>query len=118
MEDGGASHFAETVRLLKKKSPHLLVECLTGDFQGKLGCVELVSRSGLDVYAHNVETVEALTPMVRDRKATFRQSLSVLKHAKESKDGIITKSSMMLGLGETDDEVYAAIKGISRYVNC
>lgn len=93
------------------RSPKLLVECLTGDFQGNLDCVAAVARSGLDVYAHNVETVENLTPMVRDRRATFRQSLAVLRHAKEAQPSLITKSSMMLGLGETDEEVYQAMKG-------
>ena len=90
----------------------MLVECLTGDFQGNLDCVAEVARSGLDVYAHNVETVENLTPMVRDRRATFRQSLAVLRHAKAVRPSLITKSSMMLGLGETDEEVYQAMRGI------
>ena len=90
--------------------PHIFVECLTGDFQGDLDCVQRVATSGLDVYAHNVETVESLTPFVRDRRATFQQSLRVLKHAKESKPSLITKTSMMLGLGETDDEVLEAMK--------
>src|SRR6202161_598791 len=70
----------------------------------------MVANSGLDVYAHNVETVEALTPHVRDRRATFRQSLKVLEHAK--KEGVrITKSSIMLGVGETYDQVLDALKG-------
>jgi lipoic acid synthetase len=86
---------------------------LTGDFGGDLACVKLVAQSGLDVYAHNIETVEALTPQVRDRRAGFRQSLAVLQHAKQSKPSLITKSSIMLGLGETDDEVYAALKGLT-----
>lgn len=69
-----------------------------------------MAKSGLDVYAHNIETVEALTPQVRDRRATFRQSLDVLRHAK--KEGVrITKTSIMLGVGETADEVTDALKG-------
>lgn len=63
--DGGAAHFAATIAKIKQKAPSILVEALTGDFQGDLSCVELVAKSGLDVYAHNVETVEALTPFVR-----------------------------------------------------
>jgi lipoate synthase len=85
------------------------VEALTGDFAGNLDHVALVARSGLDVYAHNVETVEALTPFVRDRRATFRQSLSVLAKAKA--EGVrVTKTSIMLGVGETEEQVLAALK--------
>ncbi|KAL1918366.1 uncharacterized protein VTP21DRAFT_3026 [Calcarisporiella thermophila] len=112
LEDSGAEHFAKTVRLLKQKAPHILIECLTGDFKGNLEHVEIVARSGLDVYAHNVETVEALTPYVRDRRAGFRQSLSVLEHAKKTNPSLLTKSSMMLGVGEQDDEVLAAMKDL------
>src|SRR5699024_8091615 len=94
--DGGARHFAETIRKIKHKKPSLLVEALTGDFRGDLDMVKIVAESGLDVYAHNVETVEGLTPYVRDRRATFRQSLKVLKHVKDvrGKEGIITKTSI------------------------
>ncbi len=111
--DGGARHFAETIRKIKIKKPSLLVEALTGDFAGDLECVRLVAESGLDVYAHNVETVEGLTPYVRDRRATFRQSLKVLQHVKEVRgdEGIITKTSLMLGLGETEEEVLEALRG-------
>jgi lipoic acid synthetase len=65
LADGGAVHFASTIAKIKQKAPSILVEALTGDFQGDLSCVERVAKSGLDVYAHNVETVEALTPFVR-----------------------------------------------------
>ncbi|KIV88149.1 lipoyl synthase, mitochondrial [Exophiala mesophila] len=110
LADGGAHHFAETVRKIKTKAPTILVECLTGDYAGDLEMVSLVATSGLDVYAHNVETVEALTPQVRDRRATFRQSLAVLKAAKAAKPGLITKTSIMLGLGETESQVWDALK--------
>jgi lipoic acid synthetase len=93
------------------RSPEIFIECLTGDFQGNLENVTRVAKSGLDVYAHNIETVESLTQLVRDRRATFRQSLAVLRHAKETRASLFTKSSIMLGLGESDDEVYAAMKG-------
>ncbi|KAM6498225.1 hypothetical protein JOM56_006173 [Amanita muscaria] len=109
LADGGARHFAETIQKIKFKAPHILVEALTGDFAGVLEHVSMVAKSGLDVYAHNIETVEELTPFVRDRRATFRQSLKVLQHAK--KEGVrITKSSIMLGVGETHDQVLDALK--------
>ncbi|KIY00250.1 lipoyl synthase, mitochondrial [Fonsecaea multimorphosa CBS 102226] len=110
LADGGAHHFAETVRKIKSKAPTILVECLTGDYAGDLEMVKLVATSGLDVYAHNVETVEALTPQVRDRRATFRQSLSVLKAAKAAQPGLITKTSIMLGLGETESQLFETLK--------
>ena len=73
LPDGGSAHFAETVKEVKKENPGLLVECLVPDWAGDLSAVDLVSNSGLDVYAHNVETVERMTPMVRDPRATYRQ---------------------------------------------
>jgi len=76
---------------------------------GNLDHVSVVAKSGLDVYAHNIETVEALTPFVRDRRATFRQSLSVLRRAKQ--EGVrVTKTSIMLGVGETEDQVMDALR--------
>ncbi|KAJ5730582.1 uncharacterized protein N7483_005090 [Penicillium malachiteum] len=116
LADGGARHFAETVIKIKSKAPNILVECLTGDYRGDLEMAKLVARSGLDVYAHNVETVEALTPYVRDRRATFQQSISVLKAAKEAKPDLITKTSLMLGLGETDEQLWDALRQL-RAVN-
>lgn len=110
LPDGGAHHFAETVVKIKQKAPKILVECLTGDFRGNLEMVEVMAHSGLDVFAHNVETVEALTPYVRDRRATFQQSLQVLKHAKISNPKVVTKTSVMLGFGETDDQVEDTLK--------
>ncbi|KAG7141157.1 Lipoyl synthase like protein [Verticillium longisporum] len=112
--DGGARHFAETIMKIKAKKPGMLVEALTGDFWGNLDMVKIVAESGLDVYAHNVETVEALTPFVRDRRATFQQSLGVLAAAKEAKPGLITKTSMMLGLGEQDHEIEDALKQLRK----
>jgi len=112
LEDGGSHHFAKTVQLLKQKNPKILVECLTGDFGGKLKEVEIMATSGLDVYAHNVETVEALQRWVRDYRAGFKQSLSVLEHAKQITPSLITKSSLMLGVGETDEEVRQTLKDL------
>ncbi|KAJ6264160.1 hypothetical protein Dda_0302 [Drechslerella dactyloides] len=114
LPDGGANHFRETIVKIKQKAPHILVEALTGDYSGNLDMVSLVATSGLDVYAHNIETVEALTPYVRDRRATFRQSLSVLAQAKRAKPSLITKTSIMLGLGEKDEEVIAALRELRK----
>jgi len=105
VQDAGSSHIAETIRELKKEKPSLLVECLSPDFAGDETCVETVARSGLDVFAHNIETVERLTPFVRDPRAKYRQTLAVLKHAKHVAPDLVTKTSIMLGLGETDEEV-------------
>ncbi|CAK7231153.1 hypothetical protein SCUCBS95973_007813 [Sporothrix curviconia] len=121
LADGGAHHFAETIRRIKQKKATLLVEALTGDFRGDLDMVQIVAESGLDVYAHNVETVEGLTPYVRDRRATFRQSLKVLAHAKQVRgggvdtaNGLITKTSIMMGLGEQEEEVWDALRELRK----
>ncbi|MCO5576085.1 hypothetical protein L7F22_029892 [Adiantum nelumboides] len=103
--DGGSGHFARTVTTLKEMKPEILVECLTSDFRGDLIAVSKIVQSGLDVFAHNVETVRRLQRIVRDPRAGYDQSLLVLKHAKEAKQGVLTKSSIMLGLGESDDEI-------------
>ncbi|KAF1395202.1 hypothetical protein PFLUV_G00009100 [Perca fluviatilis] len=103
--DGGAEHFAKTVSNLKERDSQILVECLTPDFRGDLAAVEKIALSGLDVYAHNVETVRELQRFVRDPRANFDQSLSVLKHAKKVKPTVLTKTSIMLGLGETDQQI-------------
>ena len=109
LPDGGADHYARTVRSVKAKAPHILVECLVGDFAGDLGAVDLLANSGLDVFAHNLETVASLQRRVRDPRAGYDQSLAVLRAAKASKPGLFTKSSLMLGFGETDDEVIDAM---------
>lgn len=105
LPDGGSRHFAETVKAMKKSKPEIMVECLTSDFRGDLEAVSMLGNSGLDVFAHNVETVKRLQRIVRDPRAGYEQSLSVLKHAKLSKEGMITKTSIMLGLGESDEEL-------------
>uniref|UniRef100_UPI00398E3A34 lipoyl synthase, mitochondrial isoform X1 n=1 Tax=Pristiophorus japonicus TaxID=55135 RepID=UPI00398E3A34 len=110
LPDGGAKHFAATVSRLKERHSKIIVECLTPDFRGDLKAVETVAVSGLDVYAHNVETVRELQRTVRDPRAKFDQSLSVLKHAKKVKPSLLSKTSIMLGLGETDEQVYATLK--------
>ncbi len=133
LQDQGSEHFAEVVRKLKqlnncddglaeesndgtkmleKKQKNLIVEALTPDFRGVLPLITNVATSGLDVYAHNVETVERLTPRVRDRRAGYTQSLNVLAHVKTVAPHILTKTSIMLGLGETDDEVRTTLRDL------
>lgn len=110
LADAGAHHVAETIMKIKQKAPTMLVEALVGDHGGDLEMVKVVAKSGLDVFAHNIETVEALTPFVRDRRAKFRQSLDVLRTAKEAQPELITKTSIMLGLGETEDQLWHALR--------
>ncbi|BAN90943.1 lipoyl synthase [Aeropyrum camini] len=110
LPDGGASHFAATVRAIKSLRPATIVEALIPDFQGVEEHVRLVASSGLEVLAHNMETVERLTPLVRDRRAGYRQSLRVLEVAKQ--EGVVTKSSILLGLGEEREEVIEAMRDL------
>lgn len=110
--DGGAAHIAETISKIKFKAPQILVEALVPDFGGDTNCVEKVATSGMDVYAHNIETVERTTPMVRDRRAKYRQSLAMLRHAKATKPELVTKTSIMLGCGETDAEVQQTLEDL------
>ena len=108
LPDQGAGHIAKTIANLKTSAPDLLVEALTPDFQGEPELVRQVASSGLDVFAHNVETVPELQSEVRDRRANWDQSIAVLKMAKEAGAGI-TKTSLMLGLGETREQVVGAL---------
>ena len=110
--DGGSGHFARTVELLKEYAPHILVECLTPDFRGDLDAVETVVRSGLDVFAHNVETVRRLQLRVRDARAGYQQTMDVLKKAKDVRPEILTKTSIMLGLGERPEEVEETLRDL------
>lgn len=104
-------------RNLKSRKPKLLVECLTPDFRGQSSLIGLVASSGLDVYAHNLETVERLQRRVRDHRAGYSQSLFVLSDAKKSVPTLVTKTSLMLGLGETDVEIRATLRDL-RSVGC
>jgi lipoic acid synthetase len=105
LPDGGAEHYAAAIRAIKRRTPHVAVEALTPDFQGVLRDVETVVDSGLEVFAQNVETVKRLTHPVRDARASYEQTLAVLAHAKKHKPSVLTKTSLMLGLGETDEEI-------------
>ncbi|KNA13564.1 hypothetical protein SOVF_115480 [Spinacia oleracea] len=113
LPDQGSGHFAETVQKLKTLKPTMLIEALVPDFRGDPACVEKVSVSGLDVFAHNIETVEELQSVVRDRRANFKQSIDVLKLAKEyAPSGTLTKTSIMLGCGETPDQVVSTMEKV------
>ena len=117
LQDEGSGHFAETVRVLKQLSPGLIVEVLTPDFKGNMEFVAKIVDAGPEVYAHNIETVERLTPKVRDPRAGYQQSLDVLEYVKKRDPSRYTKSSIMLGLGESDDEVIQSLKDL-RAVGC
>jgi lipoic acid synthetase len=105
LPDGGAKHYADAIRAIKRRTPHVAVEALTPDFQGVMRDVETVVESGLEVFAQNVETVRRLTHPVRDPRAGYEQTIAVLAHAKQFKPSVLTKTSLMLGLGETDEEI-------------
>ncbi len=109
--DGGAAHFADAIRRLKE-IPGLLVEVLTPDFQGDPVAVRTVGRARPDVFANNIETVRRLTPAVRDARAGYDQTLGVLAQMKREFPGIVTKSSVMVGLGETDAEILETMKDL------
>ncbi len=112
LPDQGAGHFAQTVATIKKLDPGLIVEILTPDFRGVADLIWQVVDARPDVFAHNIETVERLTPKVRDPRATYRQSLEVLELVKRRDPTRYTKSSIMLGLGETDEEVLQTLKDL------
>mmetsp|Transcript_31322 Transcript_31322/g.78799 ORF Transcript_31322/g.78799 Transcript_31322/m.78799 type:complete len:405 (-) Transcript_31322:30-1244(-) len=112
MPDGGSSHFAETIRTMKELNGRIKIEALVSDYGGDLSCVRTVAESGLDVYAHNVETVERLQNRVRDVRAGYSQSLRTLAEAKRLVPGLVTKSSVMLGVGEKHDEVMQCMRDL------
>lgn len=109
LPDGGAAHFAATIAAIRRRSPETAIEALTPDFRGDHAAIATVARAGLQVFAQNLETVERLTHPVRDPRAGYRQTLAVLAHAKKVAPDVLTKSSLMLGLGERDDEVLTAM---------
>jgi lipoyl synthase len=112
LPDGGASHYARYVREIKRVNPGTAVEALTPDFQGRHDHVQLVLDSGIEVYAQNVETVRRLTHPVRDPRASYDQTLSVLAYAKRARPDVLTKTSLMLGLGERDDEIMETLRDL------
>ena len=109
LPDGGAGHYAACVRRVKEVNRATAVEALTPDFLGVRRDVETVVDSGIEVFAQNVETVRRLTHPVRDPRATYAQTLAVLAHAKRHRPDVLTKTSLMLGLGESDSEIKEAL---------
>ncbi len=114
LPDGGAGHYAECVAAIKRRCPQTAVEALTPDFSGELSSVQLVLDSGLEVFAQNLETVKRLTHPVRDPRAGYDQTLSVLAHAKKYRPDVLTKTSLMLGLGERDVEIRETLDDLRR----
>ena len=112
LPDGGARHYAACIRKVRTMNPTTVVEALTPDFSGCHEAVETVVNSGLQVFAQNLETVERLTRHVRDPRAGYSQTLEVLGHAKRAAPRVLTKSSLMLGLGERDDEIKCAMNDL------
>ncbi|PCJ49552.1 MAG: lipoyl synthase [Gammaproteobacteria bacterium] len=106
LKDGGAQHYADCVMAIKKRNPETAVETLTPDFKGNTEHLEKVLDSGIVVFAQNIETVERLTHPVRDPRASYETTMSLLAHAKQYRPDILTKTSLMVGLGETDEEIY------------
>ncbi|MCB0340614.1 MAG: lipoyl synthase [Bdellovibrionales bacterium] len=117
LPDEGADHFARTVEVIKANNPSMLVEVLTPDFKGNEAFIGRIVDAQPDVFAHNVETVERLQKRVRDPRAGYSQSLRVLEYVKEKDPTRFTKTSLMLGLGETEDEIMAALQDL-RNVGC
>mgnify|MGYP005694697967 FL=1 len=105
LDDGGASHYADTVQLIKEHNPHTSVEALTPDFKGLRSSIETLVNCGIQVFAQNIETVKRLTHPVRDIRAGYQQTLDVLATSKVINSEVLTKSSIILGLGETRDEI-------------
>ncbi|MBI2541419.1 lipoyl synthase [Candidatus Woesearchaeota archaeon] len=114
LEDGGANHLAECIREVKKAYPKIIIEILIPDFKGKLEALKKIADANPEVIAHNIETVERLQKKVRDARASYNQSLDVLKNIKKLNPKIYTKSSIMLGLGETDSEIIRAMEDLRK----
>src|SRR5262249_13157176 len=104
LKDGGADHFARTILAIREVDPSIIIEVLVPDFHAQDWCVQIVLDAGPEIFNHNLETVERLTPLVRSR-AKYRTSLEVLRRAKELSPDVVTKSGIMLGLGETEPEI-------------
>ncbi|MEE4284316.1 MAG: lipoyl synthase [Pseudomonadales bacterium] len=112
LADGGAAHYAACIQAIRAENPNTAVEALTPDFSGNKDAVATVVNSGLQVFAQNLETVSRLTHMVRDIRAGYQQTLDVLAYAKEVRSDVLTKSSLMVGIGEGDDEIMQAMQDL------
>ena len=116
LKDGGANHFARVIAAIQKMDPSIIIEVLVPDFHADDSCIQTVLDARPDIYNHNMETVERLTPVVRSR-AKYRTSLQVLRRAKELSPKVVTKSGIMLGLGETEPEIFQTMDDL-REVEC
>ena len=116
LKDGGADHFARTITAIREMDPSIIVEVLVPDFHAQDWCIQIVVDADPDIYNHNMETVERLTPLVRSR-AKYQTSLRVLRRAKELGSGVVTKSGVMLGLGEKETELFQTMDDL-REVGC
>ena len=116
LKDGGAKHFARTITAIREMDPSIIVEVLVPDFHAQDWCIQIVLDAGPDIYNHNMETVERLTPLVRSR-AKYGTSLQVLRRAKDLSPSVVTKSGVMLGLGEKETELFQTMDDL-REVGC
>ena len=114
LRDGGAEHFSHTIKAIKEKAPEVIVEALVPDFLGNKQSIEILLNSKLEVFAQNLETVSRLTKRVRDPRAGYDQTLEVLSYAKQHSPSVITKTSLMFGLGETEEEILKTFDDIRR----
>lgn len=114
LPDGGAAHYAATLRRVRETVPAVIVEALIPDFAGDRAALNAVVAAGPHVVGHNLETVRRLAPVVRDRHASYDTSLSLLRAAKDHDSGVVTKSSLLLGLGETDEEIAGVLEDMRR----
>lgn len=114
LRDGGAEHFSHTIQAIKEKAPEVIVEALVPDFLGNKQSIEILLNSKLEVFAQNLETVSRLTKRVRDPRAGYDQTLEVLSYAKQHSPSVITKTSLMFGLGETEEEILKTFDDIRR----
>ena len=116
LKDGGANHFARTINAVREMDPSIIIEVLTPDFHAQDWCIEIVLNAGPEIFNHNMETVERLSPLVRSR-AKYRTSLETLRKAKAMSPKVVTKSGVMLGLGETEPELFQTMDDL-RDVGC
>jgi lipoic acid synthetase len=116
LQDGGANHFARTIQAVREMDPSVIIEVLVPDFHAQTWCIQIVLDAAPDIFNHNMETVERLTPLVRSR-AKYRTSLEVLRQAKELAPKIVTKSGVMLGLGEKEPELFQTMDDL-REIGC
>jgi lipoic acid synthetase len=117
LPDEGSSHFANVVSGLKQNDPNLIVEVLVPDFSNRDECIDRILVAAPHVYGHNMETVERMTPMLRDRRASYAQSLSVLSKVKQRAPDMYTKSALLIGAGETDEEIMKTLVHL-REIGC